>query len=259
MTTGMSLTPGLCSVTFRALSPERVLEVTRASGLRSIEWGGDVHVPVGDLDTAARVRALSADAGVEVASYGSYLAPGADDPSHLPDVLRTASALGAPTVRVWAGRCGSADADATARAAVVTGLRSAAQAASAEGLDIALEFHRGTLTDTAGSTARLLDEVGASNVSTYWQPPVAASDADAIDGLATVLDRVSHVHVFSWDDEARRFALHARAGLWQQVVEMLGSTGRRHHLHLEFVADDSPDQFATDAAFLRSLITRTGA
>lgn len=250
----MRLATGLCSVTFRSLSPERVVEVARAAGLQSIEWGSDVHVPVGALDTAARVRTLTADAGMEVASYGSYLAPGADDAGRLPDVLRTAAALGAPTVRVWAGRHGSADVHAAGRAAVVSGLRAAAGAADASGVGIALEFHRGTLTDTAASTARLLDEVGAGNVSTYWQPPVGASDADALAGLAAVLDHVSHVHVFSWDGE-ERLPLRAREGLWRGVVRMLGGTRRRHHLHLEFVADDSPEQFAADAAFLRSLIT----
>ena len=37
----------LCSVTFRALTPEEVLELAARAELDAIEWGGDVHVPCG--------------------------------------------------------------------------------------------------------------------------------------------------------------------------------------------------------------------
>lgn len=248
------LTPGLCSVTFRALPPADVLRVAVAAGSASIEWGGDVHVP--DVGAATRVRGLTADAGIEIASYGSYFAPGDDDDRTLAPVLATATALGARTVRVWAGRRGSTEATRDERAAVVSALCATAVAAGERDLSIALEFHRRTLTDTTASTLRLLDEVGAPNLTTYWQPPVGGTDEEALAGLTAVLDHVSHVHVFSWDADARRLPLRARASLWEQVIALLSGTGRGHHLHLEFVAGDAEDRFADDAAFLRSLLPR---
>ena len=65
--------PGLCSVTLRALEPSAVVELAAAAGLEAIEWGGDVHVPPGDVDRAGQVRTLTEGAGLAVASYGSYL------------------------------------------------------------------------------------------------------------------------------------------------------------------------------------------
>ncbi len=95
------LTPGLCSVTFRQLDPPALLDLAARAGLAAVEWGADVHVPVGDLATARDVAARTADAGLAVASYGSYWRAGPED---VGPVLATARALGAPRVRVWAGR-----------------------------------------------------------------------------------------------------------------------------------------------------------
>src|SRR5882757_9894660 len=70
------LSPGLCSVTLRAHPPDEVLAVARSGGLEVIEWGGDVHVPVGDLGRAREVGARTEYAGLEVCSYGSYFGRG---------------------------------------------------------------------------------------------------------------------------------------------------------------------------------------
>jgi 3-dehydroshikimate dehydratase len=46
--------PGLVSVTFRKLTPVEVAGLVKKGGLKSIEWGGDIHVPHGDLARRAR-------------------------------------------------------------------------------------------------------------------------------------------------------------------------------------------------------------
>ena len=61
--------PGICSVTFRDKSPEEVIALSVASGLKGIEWGADVHVPLGDLEHTLRVGELTRAAGLEVAGY----------------------------------------------------------------------------------------------------------------------------------------------------------------------------------------------
>lgn len=43
----------LTSVTFRRMKPEEILRVAARAGIEGIEWGGDVHVPAGDLAAAA--------------------------------------------------------------------------------------------------------------------------------------------------------------------------------------------------------------
>lgn len=100
------ITPGLVSVTFRKLDVASVVSLAAEAGLTSIEWGADVHVPVGDSGAAAVARKLCAEAGLEISSYGSYYRADTDV-GEFESVVTTAVALGAPSIRVWAGRVGS--------------------------------------------------------------------------------------------------------------------------------------------------------
>ncbi|HWD79704.1 MAG TPA: xylose isomerase, partial [Kribbella sp.] len=67
----MGVRTGLVSVTFRQLAVEQVMEVAAGAGLSAIEWGGDIHVPLGNLVNAKRVRNLTEVHGLQVAAYGS--------------------------------------------------------------------------------------------------------------------------------------------------------------------------------------------
>ena len=107
----MAMKPGLVSITFRGLTPQQIINGAVDAGVEGIEWGGDVHVPHGELATAREVAERTRDAGLAVSSYGSYYRFNESD-VQFSHVLATAVALGAPVIRVWAGRQGSADADA---------------------------------------------------------------------------------------------------------------------------------------------------
>ena len=100
--------PGLCSVTFRALEAEEVVGLAAEAGLEVIEWGADVHVPVGDIERAAQVATETENAGLTSCSYGSYFRAGTDE--ELTPILDSAEALGVDRVRVWAGHLGSSEA-----------------------------------------------------------------------------------------------------------------------------------------------------
>ena len=104
---------GLVSITFRKLNPREIVDLMTRTNLVGIEWGGDVHVPHGEIDVAREVAQMTRDAGLLVAAYGSYYRVGVSEADGLAfeRVLESAMALGAPTVRVWAGNRGSADAD----------------------------------------------------------------------------------------------------------------------------------------------------
>ncbi|WP_245958598.1 sugar phosphate isomerase/epimerase family protein [Microbacterium bovistercoris] len=247
----MIMRPGLCSVTFRQLTAEQVVEATAAAGLEVIEWGGDVHVPPGDTARAAEVARATTDAGLAVCSYGSYFRPGVQD--DLEPVLDSAAALGADRVRIWAGGVGSADASDEHWATMIARLKVAAEQAAARGIMLALEYHSRTLTDTAATTRRLLNEVPA--LSTYWQPNVAASDESALADYAALQDRVSAAHVFSWWPQAERLRLHERESLWRGFFSAASRAAvpPRDAL-LEFVLDDDPGILAAEAATLRGWI-----
>ena len=255
-TTAGRVRAGLCSVTFRSLTAEQVVELAASAGLESIEWGSDVHARPDDLTELDRVRRLTEDAGLVVASYGSYYRAEPDGGSRAEPAGLTAAAvrLGARRIRVWAGQSGSADATAEQRADTVAELVRACDIAADGGAALALEFHRGTLTDTVASTRQLLGEVGRDNLSSYWQPPVGEDDAAALAGLDELLPDVSAVHVFSWGPAGERLPLAARAVMWQEALTAAQSSPRCTDALLEFVAGDEPSLLATEALTLRSLL-----
>ena len=104
----MAFAAGLVTVTFRQLAPAEIVQLAQRAGVSTLEWGGDLHVPPGDLQRAADVRAMTRDAGLTVAASGSYFRVGDDDASQFQPVLQTALALGAPALRIWPGRRASA-------------------------------------------------------------------------------------------------------------------------------------------------------
>ncbi|MFI0776562.1 sugar phosphate isomerase/epimerase family protein [Streptomyces sp. NPDC021212] len=245
---------GICSVTFRHLDPARVISVVAGAGLECVEWGGDVHVPPGDEAVARAVREATLGAGLAVASYGSYYRAGHTDPGEFDAVLRSAVALGAPRVRIWAGATGTDATPPEQRRAVVEDTRRAAALAADAGVELAYEFHRNTLTDGAAHTLRLLDEVGRAEVRTYWQPPVDLPDAEALTGLDTLDGRVAAVHAFSWWPGTTRLPLTARAPLWRRAFERLSSQGAAPlDVLLEFVPGDDERLLPREAATLRAL------
>ncbi|MEV7632327.1 TIM barrel protein [Microbacterium sp. NPDC089318] len=240
--------PGLCSVTFRQLAPERVAELAAAAGLEAIEWGGDAHVPPGDLARAGEVARLTTDAGLAVCSYGSYFRSGADE--EITPILDSAVTLGADRVRIWAGRVDSGDATPEQYAQVVARLQDAVTEAAELGIALALEFHRRTLADTPEATLRLIADV--PGLTTYWQPTVDAQDAVALAEYDALASHTSAVHVFSWWPFDRRLRLEERESLWHPLfAAATAQSAPPRDALIEFVPDDDPDLLASEAATLR--------
>ena len=247
---------GLCSVTFRRLPAAEVARRAADAGLEAVEWGADVHAPPREQDAVRAVRDVSDRYGLACCSYGSYFRAGAGELAGFPALARAAVILGAPRVRVWAGGAGSRDVTPSERHETVVRLREAARIGADHGLRLALEFHGRTLTDTVASTLRLLDEVGAPNLCTYWQPPLDAPDDAALAGLAELGDRVGAVHVFSWWPGNRRLPLAAREDLWTEVFGLLKKRHMCPDALLEFVPGDDPDLLAREAGTLRRTVAR---
>ena len=152
------LKSGLLSITFRKLTAEAIIELVAQAGLACIEWGGDVHAPHGDAARAAQLKQWCDDAGIELPSYGSYYraAVSAAQGLSFEAAADTAAALGARTIRVWAGDRNAEDADAAQRAAVVDDLARCIDLAAARGLTVSTEYHSGTLTNRFDAAMALL-------------------------------------------------------------------------------------------------------
>ncbi|MCU1516171.1 MAG: endonuclease [Pseudarthrobacter sp.] len=244
-----AITPGLCSVTLRQSSVADVAGTAAEAGLAGIEWGTDVHIRDAASADEAREATLAAD--LAVLSLGSYYRAGSF--ADFDAVARLAVRLGAPRIRVWAGEQGSAATDAGLWAGVVKDAQRIADIAGGQGLEIAFEYHGGTLTDTPDSALRLLGDVARANVGTYWQPAVGLSDQAALASLRQVLPHVSGVHCFSWWPEQERLPLSGRKQLWQSVADVLREAGRPFDMMLEFVAADLPENVGRDADFLNHI------
>lgn len=245
---------GLVSISFRNFSPEKIVQMCVSAGLEGIEWGGDVHVPHGNLQVAAAVQKITAEAGLHIPSYGSYYRAGVSEQAGLTfeAVLASAIELKAPTIRVWAGGQGSAETNDAGRMSVIDDLHRISEMAQKAGISISLEFHGGTLTDTNASAITLMDELSATNVFFYWQPPVGQSFKYCSQGLLALLPRLTNIHAFHWMVTARR-PLAEGIPDWEKYLEIAAADGKARYVMLEFIMDDSEIQFYADAAILKEL------
>jgi 3-dehydroshikimate dehydratase len=251
--------PGLVSITFRELSATQIVELCVESGLKAVEWGGDVHVPHGNISAATSVRRITEDAGLAVEAYGSYYhaAASEDEGLSFDSVAETALALGAPLVRVWAGKQGSEECG-DGRSAVVDDIKRIAEIAKSRNLRVGLEFHGGTLTDTNESAMRLLKEVDDPNVLPYWQPPNDKSIDCALEGLKSMADVVYGLHVFHWDYSSGHRdvrSLSDGVATWTQYLRAVAFRPDVVWAMMEFVKDGDEDQFRADAQALLAMIT----
>ncbi len=252
----MSLWPGLVSITFRQLTPAEIVGRSAAAGLRGIEWGGDVHVPHGQTGRAREVRELTRASGLNVAAYGSYYRLAESEAAGLSfnAVLDSAGELDAPVIRVWAGQRGSTDADTEYRARVEADARRVASLAAKAGINIAYEWHGGTLTDTNESAAALLAAVQAENLLTCWQPAVHSDFTTRLKGLQLALPRLANLHVFQWrpaEGKVERRPLSEGAPDWRRYLQTAATAQDDRYALLEFVPGDDPELLLREAAALR--------
>ncbi len=259
---------GMCSITMRQLGTDDVIALAVRAELAGIESGADGHVPPGETSVAEAVARRCVDAGVAVASYGTYLGIGPfDDPESPPDelvaALDSAEALGAPLVRVWTAFGTESDAPGADRARVIETTAAITRAADARGLGVALEFHPGTLTHTAVGARSVLAAVDHPALRTHWQPDPVLAPAEALDELKLVADSLAYLHVFAWGSGgiAERYPLADGAELWQPALAIAAAApplpaGLPRYALLEYVADDDPGQLIADATTLNGWISR---
>jgi 3-dehydroshikimate dehydratase len=249
------LIPGLVSVTLRQLSAAEIVDLASGAGLVGIEWGGDIHVPPGDVDQAHAVRRMTEDAGLSVACYGSYYRVGDPEGECFEAILDTAVVLGAPAIRVWAGRVGSDEADEAQRRKVADDAGHIADMAGRVGIDIAFEYHGSTLTDTHGSAVALLKQLDRRNVKCLWQPPGGKDVAYCLEGLEAILPWLSNIHIYHrGNPHSVRLPLADGQSIWTQYLKKVAAAPGDRFAMLEFVKDDDPQQVREDASALISLL-----
>ncbi|GJM34965.1 MAG: sugar phosphate isomerase [Saprospiraceae bacterium] len=251
------MVPGVASVTFRDRTPQEVIKLAVKAGLEEIEWGGDIHVPAGHFEQATTIGRLTKEARLMVSAYGSYYVVGksSDEGKRFADVLNTAEALNAPIIRIWAGEKSSAESTRTYRRKVLDETRVLADKAGRKGICLAFEFHDNTLNDTYTACCELLTELAHPQIKTYWQPLHGAGPDINGAGIKMILPWIVGVHVFHWWPKAEvRLPLQDGANDWKQYINHLSKISETISCNLEFVKDNSAEQFLKDAKTLQELL-----
>jgi sugar phosphate isomerase/epimerase len=139
-----------------------------------------------DVGRAARAE------GVSVVAYGSYLGRFGQLSAEIARrEVALAAALEAPLLRVWAEPM---DGPEDGFHAVVSLMRTAADAAVAEGIGVVIERHLGSHADTPARIARLFSAIDRPNVALNYQ----------------VLDFLPALEAAAQPEDAARLVAHAR-------------------------------------------------
>ncbi len=242
---------GLVSVSFRSLDVEKIIEITKNAGLDTIEWGGDVHVPAGDIKRAEEVARLTEAAGLCTYSYGSYYRVGASDPDDIFGVIWCAEELGTQIVRVWAYNKGSAEVSEAEYERAVADARRICRAA--ENITFCLECHNNTLTDNYASALKFLADVGCGNLKMYWQPNQDRTYEYNLEAARVLAPYCLCVHVFSWE-ENEKFPLDYHAERWVEYAKIIRKKAPNAEFMLEFMHDDRAESLAGTADTLKKIL-----
>ena len=232
---------GLVSVTFRSLSCGDIVKLCKKADLEYIEWGGDIHIPSGDIKKAAEVKRLCAENGLVPLGYGSYYnAADGTDGFYAP--LDTALALGAEYIRIWAGKSREYS------EAAEENIKKAVAAANERGIAVTLECHRKTMTEDAELAVKLARECGCL---LHFQPNPDIPFEKNLHALEISKPYLCAVHTFAWEQGgALRLPLSAHRDMWRQYVK----TAPDAPYLLEFVEDDKPENLIRDAGTVDELL-----
>lgn len=245
---------GLVSVSFRNLSAEQIITLCIEAGLDTVEWGGDLHVPHGDIQTACRVFEIASGAGLKTAAYGSYYRLGRETGRN-PDwqaVLDTACALHAPIIRIWVCDRSSTDISDAQFKSVAAECRVLCDMASRRDIIVCAECHPNTLTDDYHATMRLLHAVKHPFFKLYWQPNQFRDLYYNLESIRAMRDYITNVHAFYWDEKAK-YPILSGAHIWAEYLQELQDKPSAYLL--EFMPGDLPEELSVEAASLKSLLS----
>ncbi|MBE6674245.1 MAG: sugar phosphate isomerase/epimerase [Ruminococcaceae bacterium] len=257
---------GLVSISFRKKTVKELIKAAKESGLEYIEWGGDVHVPMGNVKLARKVKRLMNGAGLKCETYGSYFGVIYHCDEHFPmpfkKVLKTAKALGAKTVRVWLGWpcCGCklgkgiylCEKQFNKNVSVAKYL---CQEAKKFGMTLSIECHFATLSDDYHDTLRFLEKVNCDNLKLYWQPNHAKSFEYNLEALKALRPYITNVHVFNWNEKGEKFPLIEGKSQWDEYFKVLNDENSGERVcFLEFMPNGELSSLPAEAASLKTIL-----
>lgn len=239
------------TVTFRNLSARQICEIAAENKIEYIEWGGDIHLPPTDKEKREEIINLQKEYSLKANSYGSYYRLGQNDIRLWKNTAETAVQIGAKTVRIWCGKKSSNETSDEEFREMVAETEEIADIAEKYGLTVAFEFHHNTYNDSGEASLKFLKAVNKANVKTYWQPFSLEEDTQ---NLTAVAEYLAGIHIFCWDKHGRRFPLSYGEKEWRSYLDIIKNKNITVPYIMEFVKDDSTEQFKEDVAFIKKLI-----
>ena len=105
------------------------------------------------------------------------------------------------------------------------------------------------------STALLMQELAGTDIKFYWQPAVGAEAKSLLPELEMILSQLANFHVFHWKlaEQLQRFPLADGIDIWNMFLKCASKINSTHWALMEFVAENSQQQFLNDAVILAKL------
>ncbi|MBO5212031.1 MAG: sugar phosphate isomerase/epimerase [Clostridia bacterium] len=245
---------GLVSVTFRKLNVKEIIKLAKENSIEYIEWGSSPHVEMGNVRLARKVKRLMHANNIKCASYGSYYGVTYKKGQHRPlpfkKACKTAVALGAKTIRIWAGWPLTGGVTQNERDKAVLHTREIADVAKKYGLTVSFECHFDTITEDYKQSIQFIKDIDRDNVKIYWQANPFKSFEYNVEAIKALLPYTTHVHVCNWK-ELEKFPLADAFSDWCEYAKLLKNDDRV--FMLEFMPDAEPASLPTETQTLRDI------
>lgn len=245
-----SFKPGLVSVSFRNLSPERILELLKETDLKYIEWGSDVHAKPDDIDTLTSIAKMQNDMGIECSSYGTYFRIGVNKPEEIYAYINAAKILGTDTLRLWCSDKSASKFTEEEKSVFFKECRKLSAIAEKENVILSMECHINTFTDSIESSLELMKEVSSPAFRMYYQPNQYKTEEENIYFASKISEYTTNIHVFNWK-EKEKYPLCEAKEIW---TEYLKNFDGERYLLLEFMPDGKEESLIKEANTLREII-----
>ena len=242
---------GLVSVSFRQSSVDEIISLVKESNLSLIEWGGDVHVPVGDIENAKIVGEKTRNANLQIAAFGSYFKVGVNKLDEINRVIDTAKALGTNVIRIWGGNKNSFEFTQDEYNHLVAECKEICDIALEKGVTLTLECHNNTVTDDYKASLKFLADVKRENLKMYWQPNQFRSEEYNIEAAKALSPYTVNVHVFHWIGN-EKLPLKDGEDIWRKYFEIFKEYNCG--FLLEFMHDGKTETLKETATVLNNLL-----
>ncbi len=241
---------GFTSTSLRDYSVEEVADIAVKAEAEIIEWGSDVHIKTkADAELA---RALCAEKGIIINSYGTYYRIGSADEAEWKAICENASVMGAKYIRTWLGTKGSAETSESEYNTLIDDARRCADYAKGFGLTVCFECHPNTYNDTTESSLRFLREADRENIKTYYQSWYLDEKSD-MEKLYKTFPYVRDVHIsFS---ELEKFQMNGKKDekFIDKILLNLRKLNFRNGILIEFTKDGKAENLIEDVKKLKAV------